>query len=492
MKIFLITAHLLLSLNCFSSGFIITEEKLQSMSQESNPSLSEIEATFLSSRVNLEQMQDKFGYEAYSAYSHQNTNEAAQINFQPVFNNINQYKVGVKKYTKYGVVLDLNTSVDQRSGASDVGSDFKNIHTTIHSFGVQMDLWKDFMGEVTKANFDNLSDIKKKDELQEKISKSVLKNNIRRLYWSLVANKQKLKYTTDLYNTALKQVKISRRKKASSVSDKAEVARFESLVHQRKGQLLFLEYEQEALFKQLRDFFPQLNGKELKLGSYNLDQTVFKVLECSQRIGSQDKVPYDHTSYDEIISLLKTVKSRQGIVDKSYDDIDIKLDLAVRQVGVSSNQEGNDYEGSFQNSLDDIANNDRSAMSASVMVTIPFGEDLKGTTAVKEALTEKQFDANINSMQSNVISTHEQVKKSVRLLTQVIREQRSNSKQLAIRVKEMKKKYSQARIPEYALIQDEDSLLQSDIAIVDTQLRVVNTILDYVSVFNSFPCSFNK
>jgi outer membrane protein TolC len=489
MKLFPLSIALL-SFGALASEFEITEAKLKKMSQKSNPSLDQIEATFMASQVQKDELEDKFGFEAYAGYNHANTKEKGQIAFQPVFSNINQYQVGVKKYTKYGVVLDFSSSVDSRSGGTPT-ADYKDLHTTTNSLSVQMDLWKDFMGSITRMNFDNVGDIKKKDSLQADISKSVLKANVRRLYWSIVANQEKLSITNNLYVASQKQVKNARRRKANSISDKAEVARFESLVHQRKGQLLFLEYEREILFKNLRDVFPELNGKSLKLGAYNLNKSVFEVLECTQKIDAQANVPYAYTKYDEIVSLLRSIQSRQYKVDSSYGDIDLKFDLKLSQIGVSSDGT-TDYEGNYQDSLSDIADNDRGAMSAGLMLTIPFGENKAGTVAVKEALTERQFSANINSIESNVRSTHEQVKRSVKLLSHLIKEQKSNSKQLSIRVKEMKRKYSQARIPEYALIQDEDSLLQSDLTVVDTQLQVVNTILDYVAVFNTFPCSFNR
>lgn len=483
----------LLSFAANSSDFEITEKALTQMANKSNPALSDIEATFLASKVQNMELGDKFGFEAYAGFSHADTKEKAQIAFQPVFSNVNQYSVGVKRYTKYGIVLDLNRSVDSRSGSSSSGADYKDLHTTTNSFSIQMDLWRDFLGSVTKMSFDNTADMVKKDRLQSEISKSVLKVNIRRLYWSLVANAQKTKITKDLYIAAKKQAANANKRKQNSISDTAEVARFESLVHQRKGQLLFLDYEKEILFKNLKDIFPSLNNRNLKLSSYNLDKSVFEVLACTEKIIKQSSTPYSYTKYDEVVSLLRNIQGRQKKVDQSYDDIDLKLDLKLSQVGISSDTtDSTNYAGDYQSSIDDIADNDRGAFSAGLMLTIPFGEDKAGTREVKEALTERKFNANIENLESNMVSTHMQVKNSVKILSHVVREQKENSKQLSIRVKEMKKKYSQARIPEYALIQDEDSLLQSDIAVVDTQLQVVNTILDYFAVYNTFPCSFNR
>lgn len=473
----------------------LTEEMITKISQESNPNLNQIEATFLDSKIKAEELKDKFGFEAYGGYNNIQTREKALVPFIPIYNQINQYQVGVKKYTKYGVVLDLNTQVDTRSGGSAGANalDFQDVTTTIHEFGVQMDLWKDFMGRISKSQFNNLQDLKKKDEYQSEISKGVFVTNMRKLYWNIVANQEKIKITENLTKKAEQQARDARRRKANSVADKAEVARFESLVHQRRGSLIRLKYEREMYLKNLRESFPQFNGKKIILGKYNADKTLFDILACSAQINKETSVPYNSTSYDEVINLLRNVQSRQGEVDDTYDDIDLKLDLRLRQVGVASDSENNVlYEGSYQDSLEDINDNDRSAMSAGLMLTIPFGEDRTGTTEVKKAYTEKSFAANIDQMDARVKATHQQIQKTVQLLSELMKEQKANSKQLAIRVKEMKRKYTQARIPEYALIQDEDSLLQSDLGVVDIQLLVVSTILDYFTVFHNYPCAFNR
>ncbi|MEX1098927.1 MAG: hypothetical protein WEB87_00790, partial [Bacteriovoracaceae bacterium] len=88
--------------------------------------------------------------------------------------------------------------------------------------------------------------------------------------------------------------------------------------------------------------------------------------------------------------------------------------------------------------------------------------------------------------------THQQISESIKILQEVIQTQKINSRQLEIRLKDMRKKYNQARISVNDLIQDQDSLFSSDLAIVDTKLSVLNTLLDYFSVFTETPCSFNR
>jgi hypothetical protein len=478
-----------LSISAAADDFIITEDNLVKLSKKNNPTLSEIEASFLSSKVQANELQDKFGYEFYAGHSHRSTKEKPIITFMPVFNTVNNYQVGIKKYTKYGIVLDLNRSTGLQSN----DTNYSDLTKTTDELGIQVDLWKDFMGQITRSQFDNVNDLKSKDQLQKNISKNVLTVNVRRLYWSLVANQEKIKITQRLNSAAKRQLRDAKKRFANSITDKAQVAQFESAVHQRKGSLLFLKYEREILIKNLRDIFPDLTAKKIELGSYNLSKTIFEVLSCSAQINKLTQAPLDYTQYDEVTQLLKKMQTRQLKVDGSYDDIDLKFDLKLQRVGVASESaDGTNYSGNYADSTQDFADNDRSAMSAGLVLTIPFGQDKSKTTTVKETLTEKQFDASISSLDANVKTTHFQVLRSVNILTEVIKEQKANSKALGIRVKEMEKKYAQARIPEYVLIQDQDSLLQSDINIVDTQLKVVNTLLDYLAVFNTFPCSFNR
>lgn len=239
--------------------------------------------------------------------------------------------------------------------------------------------------------------------------------------------------------------------------------------------------------------FPELNGQNLVLGKYNIDQTVFQVLSCTQTIQNLKAIPYEHTKYDEVVELLKKVKAREVKVANTYDDIDLKLDVKLAQIGVSSETDDNtNYEGDYEGSLDDISDNDRQTFIAGVTLTIPFGEDRASTTKVKEKLAELQFESQLQKMDSNVKATHTQIKESVRFLTDLMRTQRANSKSLTVRVKELQKKYRQARIQEFVLIQDEEMLLQSDISVIDTQLTVINTIFDYLAVFNTYPCQFNR
>lgn len=469
----------------------LSEDKVIELSKTTEvPELDKIKSAMLESEFQNKQAEDALGVEIYGGYNQSKTKEKPLISFQPVFSPTTQYQVGIKKNFKYGIQANLYTSVDKRSTENDT---YKNLHTTTQALELNLDLWKDIFGRVTRRKLENVELMSKQSKLQSEINESVFKISLRRVYWSLVANNEKIKISENLYQTAIKQAKDARRRKANSIADASEVARYESQVAARKGSVLFLEYERENILKQLRSLLPDLNSKTISLGEYSLNKTVFEVLECTALIDKMQNVPYQYTKYDELTKLLQTVQSNQETIDNSYDSIDLALSTTFKRTGVSSNDDGdNTYSGSFSDSMDDMNDNDRSGLSTGLMLTIPLGKKMNDTSDVKREYNRRRLKANIKNVDSNLVSTHKQISKSIKILGEVIKAQKVNSKQLSIRLKEMNKKYSQARIPVNALIQDQDALLSSDISIVDTQLAILNTLLDYFVVFDETPCSFNK
>ena len=483
---------LTLSINVQAETSItIDENSLLEISKNSSvPQLEQIRAAMLEAKSKSGEANDALGVEAYGAYNRVRTKEKAIIAQIPIFSPITQYQVGIRKSFKYGLQANIYTTVDNR-GTENNG--YENIYTTTHALELNLDLWKDAFGRVTRRKLDNVELVTKQSKIQADINEKVFRVTLRRIYWSLVANQEKTNISKNLYKTALKQAKDARRRKANSIADASEVARYESQVAARNGSFLLLGFERENILKQLRTMLPDLSTKEITLGKYSLNETLFEVLACTALIDKTKGVPYKYTQFDELTNMLKNVQLNQEKIDNSYDSIDLKLSATFKKTGVSSNKNTDGtFSGSYSDSLDDMNNNNREGTSAGLMLTIPLGKKFSDTTAVKTEYNKKRMKANIANVETNLVATHKQISKTIRILSDVIKAQKVNSKQLSIRLKEMNKKYSQARIPVYALVQDQDQLLSSDLSIVDTQLAILNTLLDYFVVFSDTPCAFNK
>jgi outer membrane protein TolC len=475
----------------------IDEKVLKAQISDNVPEIQKIQAAFQQAAYNDFSARDKLAPELYGGFNHETTNERPIIAFMPVWSPTNQYQVGLRKNFRFGVQADLNASIDQRSanvaGLSGGSTQYRDMTTMIYSFNLSLDLWKDLFGKMTQASLESADLARKNAKLQMEIQKKAFHVALRRVYWSLVANNEKILISQELLKTAQKQAKDARKRKANNIADEGEVARYESQVYARKGSLLYQEYERERYLKQLRTLLPELTNKKVALSKYDLGKTVFQVLECTQVISSQQSTPYNFTQYDEMSRLIKGIQSNQKIVDESYDKIDVKLSANFRSTGVGSEEETSSlYEGSIGLAQEDMADNDRSGFAAGLMVNIPLGNPKKRTTDAKMLYNQKKLEAQRMEIDNNLQSTHKQISRQVNLLTQVIQAQRANSEKLGIRLKDMRKKYSQARISVTALIQDQDAKMNSDLAIIDTQLAVVNTLLDYLVVFNDTPCSFNR
>ena len=470
----------------------VSEQSLLKMATDT-PGLDEIEARLARGEGTYTKAKDALAPEAYVNYNHESTRERAIISFNPIFSPINLYQVGVKKNTKYGISADANMAVQQQSGAN-TSSTFNDVHTVVYSFGLSFDLWKDLFGKLSRRNLENAKLSRDQARFQSEIEKHNYKLAIRKSYWALVANQEKLKITEKLLKASKKQAKDARQRRANSIADVGEVARYESQVATRKGQILRLNFEREGISKQLRDLIPNLTFSKLDLAPYQLATTVNEVLKCSMVINSHEKAPYDFTSYDEISNLLTKIRDNQKVIDETYDDIDLALSTTVKQTGVSSesNADGSLYDGSYQEALDDIEDNNREGFEAALTLTVPLGSAKSKSQKFEESYNHKRISAEVRKLNTMLETTHIQVSNSVKLLTDAVLVQKQTSEKLGIRVKDMQKKFSQARVSVNDLIQDQDALLSSDLLVVDTQLSVLNTVLDYFSVFNQTPCEFNR
>ena len=474
----------------------LDENLLKQQITDDVPEIQKIQSAFYQSAFNDYSAQDKLAAQVYGGYQRITTNERAIISFMPVWSPVSQYEVGVRKNFRHGFQASLSASVDERSAQVSGFSgdtDYRDITTLNYTFNLSMDLWKDLFGKMTKANLESDQIRRKNSELQKQIQTQAFYVALRRVYWSLVANNEKLKVSRGLLKTAEQQASDARNRKANNIADTGEVARYESQVFARKGSILYLEFERESLLKQLRSLLPSLTSKNIELASYDLEASVNEVLACTQLISSNKDTPYEYTVYDEVLSLLKELEQNQQVLDDAYDKIDVKLSATLKQTGVGSEEVSSGaFEGSIGRAQDDISNNDRSGFAAGVSVNIPLGNPQKRTSTALKLYNQKKLQAERKDVDNKLSNTHQQITRSVNILTQVIQTQKANSEKLGIRLKDMQRKYNQARISVNELIQDQDAKMNSDLAIIDTQLAAVNTLLDYLVVFTQTPCQFNR
>lgn len=472
---------------------LLSEEKLEEFAQKGSPQIDQIEAAFYDASFKEGEEAQKFAPTLFGRGSFAETKERAIIQFQPIFSPVKQARLGVQKKFKEGIETSAYVTTDQRSAHSPLIGNFDNATTTSLAFTVQMDLWKNLLGKVSKTELESKELEKKKAELEREIQLKAFKISLRRVYWSLVANNEAMTISQELLKTAQKQLDESKLRLKSSVAEADEVARYEAQLASRQGTLLFLEYQKETFIKQLRNLLPELTHHDIKLGAYDLTKTVGEVLTCTGTIAGYKQVPFENTQYDETVALLKKIKSNKALVNSRYDDAEVSLFGTVKSTGVGSDPINNRLtRGNYGDSFSDQLEQNRTGFEVGINFSVPLGKTTEETKKVKELYDEKRLLSLINSSNAQVETTHQQLSRSILLLADVIRAQKTTSEQLSKRLKLMRRKYQQARIGVEELVYDQDALLNSELTTIETQLQILNTLFDYLVIFTETPCSFNR
>lgn len=482
-----------LSFNVLGQTFKLSESSLVELAQKGSPQIDEIEAAFLGAAVKTGETREKFAPELFGQGSYTETNERAITPVQPIFSPVKQAQIGVRKTFSQGFDTSAYVVTDQRSAQNPFIGRLNDVTTTTLAFTTQIDLWKNLLGRMHKAELETAQLDKKRAELEKEIQLKAFKISLRRLYWSLVANKESYLISEKLLDTAKRQLGEAQQRLKNSVAEPDEVARYEAQLASREGTQLYLQYQREILLKQLRNLLPELANQEVELAKYDLGQTITDVLACTATIAQQPKTPYQYTKYDEVVSMLKQIKSNNAVINSRYADPDVKLFGTLKSTGIGSDSVSDRMtRGNYGDSFDDQTDHNRTGYEVGVSFTVPLGNVKESTAEVKRRYDDKRLEASIKSTDTQVITTHQQLSKSIALLTEVIRAQKVSSVQLSKRLALSRKKYQQARVSVDQLVLDQDALLNSELTTIETQLQILNTIFDYLVIYTDTPCAFNR
>ncbi len=475
------------------AAIVLSEARLLELAKEHAPTLDMIKSSLMSAQTQRNLNEEKFAPEIFGKASYAENHERPLIEFIPIFSPIKQAQLGVRqKFTK-GFEAELAATTDQRSANSRLSGRYNNVTTTVLSLTVQMDLWRDLFGRVSQAEKESMQMEAKKAELEERINRRAFQISLRKIYWMMVANQEQLKIAQSLKDTAGQQVADSKRRFKNAIGDRGEVARYEAQAASRSGQVIYLMFQREGLISQLKNLLPALGPEELVLDGYDLSKTIQEVLTCTGIINQKLGVPYEYTEYDEVVTLLREIKNQEKTVNQRYSDVDIKLFGTVKATGVASDKVSDTfYRGSYSDSNRDMTNGNRTGYEAGVMVNIPLGSAKANTKTTKSHYDELRLKAAIDQSEAQVVSSHGQLIKSIGFISEVIKTQKLSTEALEIRLKEIRKQFTQARISVNDLILDQDALLSSQLLTINAQTEALSVLLDYLMIFTETPCTFNR
>jgi outer membrane protein TolC len=413
-------------------------------------------------------------------YNYSKSTEEGSL-FQPTFSPQKMSQIGVSQKTPFGFAADLAAT---HSAMSTADGALNNDTTVGLKLGLSVDLWKNLFGSLDRAQIKSVQLQKKRGELEEKVSIKKSENEIRKIFWSLVAVDENLQLTQSLLSSAERQSKDAIARNASGVADKGEVAKYKSLVESRRGSLLLYEYEKEQLLGAIESLINDYSTRELQVAKVNDDQVKQKqIFSCIDSLSKDPKPNLDATYSDEILGLLGMQADSEYEVASKHADWDFGFQAFLQSSGRSN---------SFSDAFSELTGDWKNGYGVGLFLSVPLGsssnQSEKALAVAKKMSLEAQKEMVLNQFKSSHIT----LVKGLKLLGEGLNTQKANSENLNINFNEMRTKFNQGRVPLSMLISEQDLLFHSRLQEIQLKKMIAHTLLDYFSVFTEYPCAWNS
>lgn len=434
------------------------------------------------SQVELSNSLNQENYQArlYSNYNFKKSHEQSLNNFQPILSPYEDWNLGVEKKLPLGVKTGLEVFGTQYSFQDNTVSDATQVGARIKA---ELDLWKNIFGRLDRAKLNSTDAQKKRAELQFQVGSKRQELELRKVFWSFVANSQSIQLAEELIKSAEKQLTDAKNRAREGLADKGEVARYQSQVESRKASLLLFQYEKQLILqnfeKQFKDFKSDRWVFDVKID----EKKTPVVQQCLAQVSSQKDINLQFTDYDEMIALLKKETEAELNAAKKHADFDLALVGQYQTTGVDSD---------YSEAKDKLESDKKGGYAVGVQLSIPIGTSKSNSEEFLLSARKNSLEAKSLSMENELRSTHDTMMKAMVLLSKGLESQSENSKNLNTNYREMLRKYKQGRISVSTLILEQDALFNSQLKEIDIKKQIAHVLLDYLTVFNRFPCQWNN
>ena len=460
-------------------NWVLTEQSLIAALKEA-PEVQALNESSVRSKFNEENFLENYQTKWTTEARLQDSNESAIASFIPTFGPTYYFATGLEKKSLQGVALSANVFSDQQSTNDRVIDQATRTGVLVEA---SLDLWKNLFGRTDKALLKDLRLQRKKQMMESDINHRVFELELRKTYWSLVANAEQLKISRKLLQTAQAQLRDGLKRQGQFIADKAEIAKFRAQVSSRLSTIDSLEFQRELLYQTLKDQLPQLANVKMNLGPYDVPSKVTEILLCARNLTAYKTVPWQNTRVDELLELIDQSYQQKKKVNARYSDVDLQLTSQLQVSGVDRG---------YSNSFDDFSNNGEAGYAVGLKLTVPLGGTQRRAKRHKEDADYLKFRSDRGKLEAQVRSRHTQTIKLAGLLQASIINLEKNSANLEESIRHGRAKFKQARIPLNTLITDQDALLNSRLAEIDTKLNVLKVFYDYFQTFTEDPCPSNN
>ncbi len=459
---------------------LLSEETVLKLFRESSVAARQESAISAQTQLDSSLTDEAYQARAYSSFNLKRSKEEAPNIYQPVLSPYQDWNVGVEKRlplgTKAGVEA-FGTKYSFRDGpvnnATQVG-----LRAT-----AELDLWKNIFGALDRAQLQSAGARAQRSKIEMNLNLKRQELRVRKAFWSFVAASRSIDLSEQLVKTAQLQLRDVRGRAREGAADKGEVARYQSQLESRNTSKLLFLYEREVVMQAFEQDFKSFQSSQWVVDNPSLVQKEQQISACLDTIAGHLTPNLDYTAYDEIIGLVRAETDSELKVAKKHSDIDVALVGQYQTTGVDT---------SYDRARQEIQDEARGGYLVGLKVSVPIGGAKKQSETLLLRAKKDSLEAKAESLSNDLRSQHETMLKAILYLRLGLKGQVENTRNLTINYQEMQRKYRQGRIPVSTLILEQDSLFQSQLNEINLRKQITHVVLDYFSVFNEFPCAWNK
>lgn len=478
MKSLLCTFFLLASTMSWAQS-TLTEEQIIRMARQENPRNQQIKAQQKAQEAQKYATQSVFDPKVKASYTYAASDEQPIIQFAPIFNPQKIFNVSLSQKTSLGTTVTASHYSQQITA----GNLINNATKVGIEVGLEFDIWKNFLGRLDRAQLESVKMAKEASDLQARIDKNCFEMDLRKIYWSLIANQLSLELSKRLVKNAEQQLGESGRKVKEGLGDQGDVARNRAQLSSRESSVLFFSYQRELLLSQLQEQLPQLKTDQIVIKGELAQSMEKKSLTCIDQIAQQNAINLKYSPFDEVVSLLNKQESQELKMAEASDSVDLKLQGKYRASGVD-----NSHSAAYDRFQERFLN----GYEVGVALEIPFGGDTRRTRESQVAATLNRFDAQKGQLSASLHAGHKKIKRAMQLIIEASKSQQKTVDNLRSSLSKTKRKYKQARVTLSNYILEQDNLFNAELQLIDTKRQVLHLLLDYFKIFSLYPCEVNS
>ncbi len=460
----------------------LTEKGVVHKGLKSSPVIKGIQAQNASADLERHQLEAGFEARANAHYNYSESREDGLATFIPVFSPQRNVGVGLSKKLPVGMNVAVEAFGEQINAPAQGINNATRAGTRV---SLEVDLLKNFWGRVDRYHRASKSQSMKRAAIQAELDSKEFEMDLRKLYWSMVANKLSLQLSEQLVETARQQLSDAKKRARAGAADSGDVARSQAQIQSRSSSVYLFQYEKEQLEFQLKQLVPWFSGRMVSVNPSpdDIDNAVRGVLSCVQSITADKKAHSEYSDYFKVLELTKEVYSHERQQAEATGDWDLKLTSSVQWSGVDQG---------FSDAIHEYSDNSKDGYSVGLALSIPLEGSVAQVEVAHKRVVENNYSSQIQTLEQQIYETHIQVSKSLLLLQEAAGAIKNNVDSLQKSLKSSRKKYKQARISINELVGEQDQLFSSQLNEISTKLAVIHALYDYFKVFNNHPCKLNK